>query len=318
MTSKFAAAALAGLTAVSLCAPAWADGKPTKAQRNQTRALATIPSCTKSLGTLSIIDGDDPSGWTQFSLAPPQKLLKVMVQRSGCFKLVDRGAGMAAAQRERELASGGDLQRGSNVGKGQIMAADYVLVAEVAGANANASGNAAGAAIGGLIGGSVGGLIGGIQTRKLEANTVLTITDVRTSATVAVEEGYASKTDLSFGAGGGIGGWGGFGGAVGGGYENTDIGKIVTQSFIEAYAKLVTNLGGVSDNAAASAPAKAYSVASPATLREKPSDQGKVLRTLPAGALVYPTGVKDGMWWEVVDENDNSGWVRNDKLQPAG
>jgi len=45
------------------------------------------------VGTVSVMDGDDPSGWTQFQLAGPQKLLKVLVQRSGCFNLVDRGSG---------------------------------------------------------------------------------------------------------------------------------------------------------------------------------------------------------------------------------
>ncbi|HAD84646.1 MAG TPA: curli production assembly/transport component csgg, partial [Brevundimonas sp.] len=53
-----------------------------------------------------------------------------------------RGTGMSVAQRERELASGGDLQRGSNVGGGQVRAADYVLVGEIASQNANSGGNA--------------------------------------------------------------------------------------------------------------------------------------------------------------------------------
>ena len=56
----------------------------------QQKAEADVPHCVRNLGTISIVDGDDPSGWTQYNLAPPQKLLKVMVQRSGCFNLVDR------------------------------------------------------------------------------------------------------------------------------------------------------------------------------------------------------------------------------------
>jgi len=35
------------------------------------------------------------------------------------------------------------------------------------------------------------------------------------------------------------------------------------------------------------------------------------------GATVYPTGAKNGMWWEVADENDNTGWVLNSKLEPS-
>ena len=36
------------------------------------------------------------------------------------------------------------MQRGSNVGQGQIKAADYVLVAEIQGANRNVSGSGVG------------------------------------------------------------------------------------------------------------------------------------------------------------------------------
>jgi hypothetical protein len=32
------------------------------------------------------------------------------------------------------------------------------------------------------------------------------------------------------------------------------------------------------------------------------------------GLTVYPTGNKDGMYWEVADDNDNVGWVKNDSL----
>ena len=43
----------------------------------------------------------------------------------------------------------------------------------------------------------------------------------------------------------------------------------------------------------------------------------KVIRTLPPGAIVYPTGKQEGLWWEVADENDNVGWVLNTKLAPS-
>jgi curli biogenesis system outer membrane secretion channel CsgG len=317
MNSKFAAAALIAASAMLASGAAQAQGKRSKVQQTQDRMVSEIPHCYKNLGTISITDGDDPYGWRQFNLAPPQKLLKVMVQKSGCFRLVDRGAGMNAAMAERDLASGGELQRGSNLGKGQIKSADYVLVAEVAAKDSNSGGGAVAGALGGLVGGQVGGLIGGIKTKKLEANTVLSITDVRTSETLAVEEGYASKTDVSFGGGGGLFGSTGFGGLVGGGYEDTDIGRIVTQAFVNAYTNMVTNLGGLSGNAAASAPTRSFTVQSSTTLRRTPSDKGAVVRALPGGMTVFPTGNKDGMWWEVADDNDNVGWVRNDKLAAA-
>ncbi len=300
--------------------PALAQSKPTKTQRTQEQAMQDVPHCARKLGTLSIVDGDDPRGWTQYSLAPPQKLLKVLVQRSGCFNLVDRGSGLQAAQLERNI--GGDLghQRGANVGQGQIKAADYVLVAEVQASNRNAGGSGIAGAAGGVLGGPIGGLLGGIKSRKMEANTVLSLTNVRTTETIATQEGYASKNSVSWGAGGGVGFIGGGLGAVGGGYDNTDIGRIVTLAFIDAYSKMVNELGLVQlgdAGTAQAAPTKTFTAQAPVAMRTTPAAAGKVIRTVPSGAILYPTGKKDGLWWEVADENDNVGWVLNTKLAPS-
>jgi hypothetical protein len=314
---KFTSALVALATSLSMFAPAaaFAQAKPTKGQQLQAQASADVPHCARKLGTLSIIDGDDSRGWTQYNLASPQKVLRAIVQRSGCFNLVDRGAGLNAAQAERNIGGNLGLQRGSNVGQGQIKAADYVLVAEVQGSNANASGGAVAGALGGLIGGRVGGLVGGIKTKKLEANTVLSLTNVRTTETSSVQEGYAVKTDVGWGAGGAIG----FGGAVGGGYEDTDIGRIVTLSFINAYTKMVTDLGLLSSDvpAAQAAPSKTFVASRVTNMRATAAAAGKLIRALPAGSIVYPTGNKNGLWWEVADENDNVGWVLNTGLEPA-
>jgi hypothetical protein len=309
---------VAASVTLSVLAPSavFAQAKPSNAQKLQTQAVAEIPRCARKLGTLSIIDGDDPRGWTQYNLASPQKLLKAMVQKSGCFNLVDRGAGLNAAQIERNIGGNLGLQRGSNVGQGQVKAADYVLVAEVQASDANSGGGAVAGLLGGVIGGRAGGLIGGIKTKKLEANTVLSLTNVRTTETVAVQEGYAAKNDIGFGLGGAVG----FAGAVGGGYEDTEIGRIITLSFINSYTKLVTDLGLVSAttaSAAAAAPSKTFTAIRVTNMRATAAAGGKLIRALPAGAIVYPTGEKNGLWWEVADENDNVGWVLNTGLEPS-
>ena len=314
---------IASAAALSLVAtPALAEprqAKASNAEKLQRQAVNDVPHCTRKLGTISIIDGDDPSGWTQFNLAPPQKLLKVIVQRSGCFNLVDRGSGLDAAKTEREIGNTLGLQRRSNVGQNQIKAADYVLVAEVQAANSNAQGSGGAGAVGGIIGGAFGGLIGGIRSRKLEANTVLSVTNVRTTETIATVEGYAAKNDIGFGGGGGF--FAGIGvGAVGGGYDNTDIGRIVTLAFIDAYSKLVNDLGGIQQGAegtAEASPTKSYVTIAPSTMRKTAAASGAVIRTLAPGSTVYPTGNKNGLWWEVADDNDNVGWVLNTKLEPA-
>jgi hypothetical protein len=302
------------LAALAIPAMALAQAAPSKAQKQQNNAMQQIPTCSSKLGTVSIASGDDSRGWMQNNLAPPEKLLRVIVQKSGCF---NRGAGLNAATQERNLNAGLGLQRGSNVGQGQVKAADYVLVAEVAAQDANTGGGAVAGALGGLVGGRFGALAGGIKTRKLEAQTVLTLTNVRTTETLATVEGHSAKNDVSFGAGGFAGAIAG----VGGGYEDTDIGKIVTMAFIEAYANLVQQISGLANaggpTAAQAAPQKTFRATRPVNMRKTPAAGGALIRALPPGSTVYPTGKKQDTWWEVADENDNVGWVLNTGLEPA-
>ena len=150
--------------------------------------------------------------WTALGLESPEALLKVFVMKSGCFTLVDRGAGFAMAQQERALAAGGTLQGGSNIGAGQVRAADYILVPDIVSRNGNASGTNVGGILGGFLPGGFGAIASHINISSKTADVVLTVTNVRTSEQQAMEEGHGSKTDVGFGFGGGWGGWGGFGG----------------------------------------------------------------------------------------------------------
>ncbi len=270
-----------------------------------------IPKCSKQIGTAMIINGDQ-QGWQAMGLQPPAKLLRVFVQQSGCFKLVERGAGLDAAKLERDLAGGGELRAGSNVGKGQITTADYIIQAEVAAQNSNSGGGAVGGALGGIVGGRFGAVLGGINMKNMTATAILSLINTKTTETEVVSQGDAKKTNLAFGAGGFLGG----GGVIGGGYDNTEVGKVVTQAFLNAYVDMVGQTGG-GNVVLASAPKKAYAVSSKASLWKYPTGSGSKVRDLSAGALVYPTGNKEGVYWEVTDENDNAGWVNNTDLAPA-
>lgn len=113
------------------------------AQEQRKQGEAQISTCARPIGTISVIEPEDAvNWWTGQQLPAPSKLIKVFVNKSRCFTLVDRGAGMAAAQYERGLASSGDLRAQSNIGKGQIKAADYVMVPDLISHNSNAGGNA--------------------------------------------------------------------------------------------------------------------------------------------------------------------------------
>jgi len=308
MSRIFNALAIAAVMAVGLAAT-------TTVASAQPRAAASttpqVPRCTQNLGTISIQNGDTHQGWRGMNLQPPAALLRVVVQQSGCFTVVERGAGLDAAMRERDLAGGGQLQRGSNVGGGQIRAADYVMLADVAAQDNNASGGGVGAAVGGVIGGRLGGIIGGVGARSQTATAVLTLANVRTTESFATE-GNARNRNWTWGGVGFLGG----GGAGLGGYTDTDIGRVVTIAFIDAYTQLISQLGVLDSSAAAAAPQRTYRTTSATPLRSRPNG-GSTLRNLPAGATVYPLGEREGMWWRVADENDNEGWVNNDFLEPV-
>jgi curli biogenesis system outer membrane secretion channel CsgG len=167
---------------------------------------------------------------------------------------------MQSRAMERALADSGELQSGSNVGRGQVKTADYFLEPDIVSANRNSGGGGIGAAagaFGGLFGGAgrvVGGLAGGISVKKGEANVTLSVVNARTTEEEALVEGYFRKRDLSWAGGGGAGWWGGFGAAGATGYQNTEIGQIIVLAYLDAYTKLVTQLGGLPANAALAAP----------------------------------------------------------------
>ena len=274
-----------------------------------------VPRCAASIGVLSVIE-PDRNWWQEYGLGSPEALIKVFVQRSGCFTLVDRGAGLQAAQQERALGAGGDLRVGSNVGQGQVLAADYVLVPDLVSSNRNARGNAIGGALGGLIGGGAGAIIGGINIRTMTADVTLTLTDVRSTQQLAILEGHADKTNLGFGAGGGIFGGGGFGALGATGYDNTEVGQVITVAYLQAYSKMVDQLGGV-QGGSANSPRQAVVMTRAGTMYAQPTTTSEVVRPLDEGMRLYPTGNKDGLMWEVEDELGNKGWVTSIAFQLA-
>jgi curli biogenesis system outer membrane secretion channel CsgG len=246
-----AACALAVLTT-----PALAADKGSSGHQAQQAAEATIPRCTRKLGTIAIVEPDN-QWWREFNLGSPEAILKIIVSESGCFGIVNRGRAMQSRAMERAMADNGELQRGSNLGRGQVKAADYYLEPDIVTANRNSGGGGAGAVlggIGGMFGGGFGAIAGAINVKKGEAKVTLSIVNARTTEEEALTQGYARKKDVSFGAGLFGGGGGAFGGAAGGGYQDTAIGQIIVLAYIDAYRKLVTQLGGLPANAAEAAP----------------------------------------------------------------
>jgi curli biogenesis system outer membrane secretion channel CsgG len=275
-----------------------------------------IPLCDKKIGTLAVTEPENP-WWTAMQLDSPAALIKVYVSQSKCFTLVDRGKGLAAAKAERELAASGEERVGSNIGKGQMKAADYVLVPDIANRNGNAQGTNVGGALGGLLGHGIGAVVGGISLKSKTADVVLTLTDVRSTEQVALEQGHAKKTDLGWMGGGGMGFFGGFAAAGASSYANTEIGQVVAMAYLDAYTKLVNDVKSSAPDAKADNVQQAVTMAKPGKLYTSPDLKSQVVRDLDVGMQLYPTGDKQGVWWKVNDELGNEGWVVSTMVQLA-
>jgi curli biogenesis system outer membrane secretion channel CsgG len=250
----------AAFGALLIATPALAkEDRGSSAYQKQTNGELNIPVCTHRLGTIAIVE-PDKQWWRELNLGSPEAIIKIFVARSGCFGLVNRGAAMQSRNMERAMADNGELQAGSNLGKGQVKAADYFLQPDIVTANQHSGGGGGGAMLGGLLGhaggflGAAGAIAGGINVNKKEANVTLSVVDARTTEEKALVEGHARKSDVSFGGGAGAFGGGAFAGAGGGGYQDTAIGQIIVLAYLDAYTKLVTQLGGLPENAAEAAP----------------------------------------------------------------
>lgn len=222
---KYTAAAAVALA--SAVGNAWA-------QQNQ------LEHCDETLGTLAVIEDRNASWYyhmQQYKVQSTVPLLRMLVQKSNCFVVVERGQAMNSMKQERNLDRSGESREGSNFGKGQMVAADYALNPTI-NFSARDTGGISGA-LGGLtsklgsFGAAAGAVAGSLKFR--EASTVLTLVDNRSGVQLAAAEGSSSKTD--FGAWGGV--FGGGGAAGMGGYTNTPEGKVIAGAFADAYNNLV-------------------------------------------------------------------------------
>ncbi|MEZ5498173.1 MAG: CsgG/HfaB family protein [Steroidobacteraceae bacterium] len=195
-----------------------------------------LEHCDKPMGALAVVEPQDfvVQSLTQYGLGSPVGLIRLMVQQSNCFLVVERGVGMQNVMQERELAASGQLRQGSNMGGGQMVTADFVLTPSVVFSESNAGG------IGGLLGGVlsrkaplIGAVAGGLKFK--EAQTSMLVADARSGLQVAAAEGSTKKADLRLG--GFLAGSGGVGAL--GGYGNTNEGKIIAAAFMDNYNKIV-------------------------------------------------------------------------------
>jgi curli biogenesis system outer membrane secretion channel CsgG len=203
-------------------------------------ANSALEKCPSPLGTVALVE-ETSADWyrlftTEYRLGSTVPVLRLMIQQSNCFVVVERGRAMAAMERERAIAASGQGRAGSNMGGGQMVAADYSMTPEVLVSARGTSGGGAG--LGGISRnlGILGAIAGGLKTN--EASTMLLLTDNRSGVQVSAAQGSSSNTDFSVGAvlfgGGGAGGMGG--------YTSTPQGKVVIAAFTDSYNQMVKAL----------------------------------------------------------------------------
>lgn len=202
-----------------------------------TNASSQLERCDRPFGTMALVE-DQAADWyirltREYQLTSTLPVLRLLVQQSNCFIVVERGRAMANIQQERALQQSGELRSGSDFGKGQLVSADYAMTPSITFSAKGTQG--IGGALGGLGRGFgvVGALAGGLSQN--EASTMLLLTDNRSGVQVGAAEGSASKMDFNVSAA--I--FGGSGGGGLGGYTNTPQGKIIVAAFTDSYNQLV-------------------------------------------------------------------------------
>lgn len=239
------AAALFAFTGLVFAIPATAQSSLDSAATgavggaNAHGASAQLQHCDHPFGTLSVEEDQSAQWWDIYasrypSLGSTIPVLRMLIQQSNCFVVVERGGAMHNMMEERNLQRSGELRSGSNFGKGQMVAADYTMSPSIQFAAKGTGG--LGAAVGSLFGSVAGAIAGSIK--RNEASTTLILIDNRSGVQISAAVGHAKNFDFNF-LGSAFGG-GGAGSA--GAFTNTPEGKLLTASFADSYNQMVLAL----------------------------------------------------------------------------
>ena len=284
-----------------------------------------LEHCDKPMGAMAVVEPQDyvSQSLSRYGLQSPTGLIRMMVQQSNCFIVVERGIGMQNMMQERALQESGELRQNSNMGGGQMVSADFVLTPAVVFSENNAGG--VGGALGGLIGGRSGNVIGAVAggLKFKEAQTSMLVADARSGVQVAAAEGSSKKADLRLGAA--LFGGGAAGGL--GGYANTNEGKVIAASLMDNYNNIVKSVrgqpslqrdvGSLADEAGKKTKSGAVfnegdtivpKIAN-VKLFASPADSAKTVATLSKGdEMIFMGEEKDGFL--KVESGSGSGWVK--------
>ena len=192
-----------------------------------------LKRCGHRLGSAAITESEGnaqalSSAGLPRSMAP---LMRQLLMQTGCFALLERGAGFAALEHEMRIRE----QQGEDraVQLAAMTAADYVIRSEIV--FAEQTGGSKGA-LGALFGSVLGGV--GLEFRSREALVVMTVVDARTSEIVVSSFGRGTNESSAIGSvvlGGGLVG-------LQGGWLDTPQAKPVAAALVDAWNQLLPRL----------------------------------------------------------------------------
>ena len=149
------ALAVASVRAQGITQPKQGQGGSVRQKRRRNRGSTGdngLEKCDRPMGALAVVEPQDLilASLRRYNLASPVGLIRLMIQQSNCFIVVERGAGMqnmmrAGARLGRPIAAGF-----LNVGGGQMVSADGILTPPSVFSESNAGG----------VGGALGGVLG--------------------------------------------------------------------------------------------------------------------------------------------------------------
>lgn len=193
-------------------------------------ANTQLEKCGETLGTMALQEDVNAPWYSQLrgrNLGSTIPVLRLMIQQSNCFVIVERGGAMRNMMQERQLQQSGEMRGGSNFGQGQMVAADYTMSPAI-----QFSGKTAGGGVGSFLPGVLGVVAGSVGQN--EASTTLLLIDNRSGVQISAAEGTAKNFDFGF--------FGSAFGAAGGGYANTPQGKVIVAAFADSYNQMVKSL----------------------------------------------------------------------------
>jgi hypothetical protein len=284
-----------------------------------------LEHCTKPMGAIAVVEPQDyvSQSLSRYGLQSPTGLIRMMVQQSNCFVVVERGIGMQNMMQERALQESGELRQNSNMGGGQMVSADFVLTPAVVFSENDAGGMSG--ALSGLLPGSKGRVLGAVASglKFKEAQTSMLVTDSRSGVQVASAEGSSRKADLKvdtalFGnsAAGALGG-----------YTKTNEGKVIAASLMDNYNNVVRSVrnqpslqrdvGTLAEEAAKKTKGGAVFNEGDTVVPKlgnlkvysSPSDTSKTVATLAKGEEMIFMGEEQGGYLKI-ESGSGGGWVK--------